>query len=479
MHHFEHMHKGALALITVWILLFVGCAQGELEAPGADAGQTMSGCEVDTDCPDGQRCNVLSDACVVLAQDMPEDTGPSPQEDMPVDLSADADDGGEPVDMPVDLGVDDGGPMGCEPACGQDEVCEEGICVPDEPVCEPACASNLVCVDGSCELPPEKECDPACAPNQRCEDGVCVTPMCNPACEAPGMCVNGACEFPTCQNEGDPCDSVALEQGDFYCLVEAASMRARCYKKCPQNESPRGCSVGQRCLAAVESSPNLTFCLDSICATNGDCTDGADRGTCVQLENDFGYCQTAGAVGVGGACNLESGPHCSQGLLCESTSGGPQGLCRQSCRPWSSPTGCPGGQVCRLFSNRTGTCTASTDTTGQRAFETCTTPDNWCADATRCVQGNPNNICYRYCRPGQGDCVGFGSVACDNYIFPGDRSLGICNADCTQFPNFCGTNEDCMPDGVCKRRCTQNNVVRDCCNGATPCAWECRAGYCE
>ena len=90
----------------------------------------------------------------------------------------------------------------CAPACGQDQVCDSGQCVPKDPVvtgCDPACGAQETCVEHQCvpAAPVTDVCVPACGAGLQCVGGACVVPggtnTCAPACEAGYTCDNSVC----------------------------------------------------------------------------------------------------------------------------------------------------------------------------------------------------------------------------------------------------------------------------------------------
>ena len=127
----------------------------------------------------------------------------------------------------------------CDPACGAEEVCDAGVCVPRGCAggeCTP-CATDFECApvgfcEGSCLEPrgPGESCDRDAA----CSTGVCMAGQCAPAC-APGRCgadrycaSPGGCEAvpndfgAACEHPSD-CASARCVEGDrtgTFCTVE-------------------------------------------------------------------------------------------------------------------------------------------------------------------------------------------------------------------------------------------------------------------
>jgi hypothetical protein len=271
------------------------------------------------------------------------------------------------------------------------------------------------------------------------------------------------------------------DQGAFHCLTNLDEQRSRCFAKCDNLYEPSSCGPGQYCLDPVSNAPDIQVCLDSSCATDADCADGGQTGTCVELSNGFGTCYRDGAVGVGGACDLSDATRrCVGGAVCQTGGSGSAGTCRATCDPWASRSDCNAGERCVIFSARTGVCAPVADATGVASGDTCTTPGNYCADGVACFATTAQSLCYQYCRPdqaGQGDCPGSTSI-CNDYVFPGDRELGICLLRC-ESDQICGGGGRCV-DNRCRQVCQTGDPVVDCCDGTTPCNWTCGAsGLCE
>ncbi len=473
-----------------------GCAEGEIGSPPP----AMASCTSDVDCEGSSRCDIIAGMCrqvpgMDMAPDvkmdmtgggMDLDQGVTPVPDMPVvvpdmrvlpvpDLNPPVDMGMPDMAPPPDQGgpVDMGMPDMAPPPDMMVDPCLDVTCAPRDNTCEGdflVSYAGGVCNGGTCSYG-ETRTDCTVMNNRKCENGACVDRVCDPACEAPGNCVQGSCEFPTCANEGDACDPSPTEQGSFLCLIDdQVTGAAHCYSTCPQAGSGNGCAVGQRCFAAVTGNPSLLICLDSECASDTDC----GTGTCVKFENSFGVCEPGGTVPTGSTCNPGADQWCQQGNVC-AVSSGSTGTCEKTCEPWTG-AGCGANEYCALYTSRMGICTTDQDATGTNVYQQCSTPGSYCDDATPCFNNGASNLCFKYCRPNSSDCAGIDpSVTCDNYIFPGDRALGICNvAACTTSNDCVNLSDDCL-GGLCRTRCTSATVVSDC--GSAD--WSCVAGYCE
>jgi alpha-tubulin suppressor-like RCC1 family protein len=156
--------------IYLALLTLVGCAEGGLGDPTADAG-------ADTD----QRVDADGvDAGPTDAGDLPDAAADAATPDANDDAGA-TDAGGE--DTGEDAGVEDAG----------EDAGEEDAGDPD--VCRPACAAGLACIAGSCVdvcTEQDVECGPLTSNGQTIECGVCGSTA--EACVA-GACVDGCMEL--------------------------------------------------------------------------------------------------------------------------------------------------------------------------------------------------------------------------------------------------------------------------------------------
>lgn len=93
----------------------------------------------------------------------------------------------------------------CAPACNDEQVCDNGTCVPKEKnICEPVCSDEEICTNGVCILK-KSVCAPACNDEQVCDNGTCIPKennICEPACSNQEVCDNGSCVL----KEDDICE---------------------------------------------------------------------------------------------------------------------------------------------------------------------------------------------------------------------------------------------------------------------------------
>lgn len=150
-------------------LLLGGCGSGD-SGTGDNAGADVSaggdtGSLADTTVADASADTAAEDATVVDADDDGSDgavedsaadatADDSAAEDAASDAAAgaDASDAAQTKDA-SDVPVDDAGnPLWCGKPCADDELCKDGVCVPNKPPCGGPCASGLYCdvASGTC-----------------------------------------------------------------------------------------------------------------------------------------------------------------------------------------------------------------------------------------------------------------------------------------------------------------------------------------
>lgn len=467
--------RGELARWSVvWALALAlvsgaGCATGELPQ---QPGQTSAGtCADSTDCAEDEVCNLVTGMCRKLgvAPDMPPGVDMTPT-DMPADMT--------PADMGGDMSA-------CSPACQPAEDCVAGQCVPREVMCVPACdAATQECKQGTCVNKQTEGCDPACGETEVCQSNTCVPAQCNPACEAPGICTAQGCKYPACAAAGDRCDLNAAPTAGLRCLFIRDTGEARCFSECSEPFTAIGCDTAQYCLPIDPDNQALgSICQDSRCTQSSDCTSGTTQGTCIMLDNLFGFCERAGTAAVGQTCDSSSqvaADRCEQGASCNSSN-----RCVRICNPWASgATGCAINERCAIFTQGTGYCTTQLDSSGQQVNDSCQIANTWCDHATQCFSGTSANFCLRYCRPEvASDCADLSTTTCNPYFFRGDKTVGICAPDCSLNTSICGTTRTCV-NKTCRPRCTPATRVADCCGSETPCDFQCLSDgsggyYCE
>lgn len=390
------------------------------------------------------------------------------------------------------------GDLGDDPGkCTTDAQCSPDICnvttgqcafrsvtdvgVPDiTQTTDTGMSESEVSTDSTTEPDASAVCQPACAANETCQSAVCVS-ACSPGCEAPTTCTANGCQLPSCSAAGAACDPATAIQGAFVC-ADMGDGEGVCFVGCDDAFRAASCVSGSYCLELGETTPVLG-CAPSLCDTDADC--GPD--TCVRFDNDFGLCFAAGPVSEGATCS--SSQRCAQGLFCDyPTSTSTSGVCRDLCQPFTTGS-CGAGRFCgELVSAEQGLCTDVKSASGTHPFESCGPSGSWCADHIQCASFGTFSACLSYCRGGASDCDGVlsdgSNAVCDNYIYPGDRTIGACFAPCDPLDfDPCGPGAVCVEAGVdagkCRVTCRVDSVAADCCGETTPCDFQCVNGLCE
>lgn len=277
----------------------------------------------------------------------------------------------------------------------------------------------------------------------------------------------------SCVEAWEDCDSADQDQGDYWC-VETEDGDGVCVPKCDEEFSAQGCPEASMC-REFESLGQLG-CSPSACEAHEDC----EEGTCIQYENDYGICIEDGTGIRGADCAGGLGGECAEGMVCDGPDDG-IGTCRAVCDPWDGSS-CPEfDQVCDVSFPRTGICTFETTTTGTEPYDQGCSPDeNWCTDATQCLEGADESFCYKYCRADDADCPSFSSGTpgvCDTHVSYEVDTLGLCMPAC-EGDEDCPDGTECF-DQLCRTPCA--DPVQDCCpDGEPDCGAECDAdGYCS
>jgi hypothetical protein len=153
-----------------------------------------------------------------------------------------------------------GVPSVCE-ECPEGQVCgENGECVDENLVCDPACGDDEVCEEGVCI--PTNNCDPACGDGEECRDGTCIA-VCDPACEAGFTCEEGECV------EDEPSNRCFSNED---CEEENTS----CYLGNDLPQDTRSCVPGVECPRP-----------DDVC----DCGENDTQEFTQATENQWGFCE--------------------------------------------------------------------------------------------------------------------------------------------------------------------------------------------
>ena len=273
----------------------------------------------------------------------------------------------------------------------------------------------------------------------------------------------GTVDEPCTQEFGD-CDPTESQPEGFVCLeTDEEAGTGNCFMTCEVGGSASNCATERYCLT-YEGQP---ICSPSECDTHSDCSGG----TCIGLDNSYGFCREDGSGSDGSICSGGQSGQCQTGMVCDASEG-QTGECRDVCNPFeSAPCGTFSLDVCTVRWNRTGVCTSDYTSYGIGRFSDCDPPGAWCDDAIICVSGATDNICLEYCRPGMFDC---GMDVCDESFILGNDALGVCMPPCTSSSD-CGDEMDCVNER-CRLPCITD---ADCCDDdASDCAARCEGGYC-
>lgn len=156
-------------------------------------------------------------------------------------------------------------PLGQTPStikCGPGYIYNQqsSACVPEDTFCETPCDADYKCVNKECvpRLQPDPNNDVSCAvtcgDNEICQNGVCVPAPCNPPCQAGFTCSNGVCS-PTSECN-PPC-----QQTGYVCV------NGLCERICPKD-----CPTGTQCIRGVCQTPCSPACGNNQFCNDGKCT---------------------------------------------------------------------------------------------------------------------------------------------------------------------------------------------------------------
>jgi hypothetical protein len=421
--------------VVVMVVLALGCGAKNIKKPSPDPDEDEPDAEVTpppTKVDSAAKPGTLTD-------------GPPPAADVPP----------PPKDgPPADTGPD--GPIECIPACGTDQVCNNGQC---ESVCA---ASQTVCKSGCADVATDPRncgrCEKSCLGSEYCSKGLCVTAcaqgetkcgqscvnlgtdrancgVCGKACAGAEECMNGFCK---CTSPNKVCD------GTCQSLTNNRSNCGACGTRCVNQLVCKTRECG--CSGSKQVCPNMpTVCVSNL----NDCCPGDSvwcNDHCVNLKTDNNNC---------GSC----GKNCSSTQRC---SGGTCGC------PSTAPRACPGnlclpaGQCCLNETKCGDKCIAKT------ADSCCPSDPNPCGDDTKMCNASNRCVCVVSC-PG-GACVRAGQC-CLNETKCGDKCIAktadsCCPSDtnpCGDDTKMCNATNRC----VCVVTCPNNQKcaakLADCC----------------
>jgi hypothetical protein len=289
----------------------------------------------------------------------------------------------------VDHARDTGNCGFCGNACGDDQICQDGLCVT-------SCGNGVTdCPDGCRDLNVDPmncgACDNACLEGEVCRDGAC-----NSLCGAEMLVCDGVCR--DIASDPDNCGScghvcAAGEVCRFRaCSSVCSSGLSECSGECHNLSADRnhcgacfrGCDAGEVCLdsrCTLVCPPEFTVC-DNRCAS---------------IDRDPLNCGGCGSV-------------CEEGQVCS------EGDCLSTCGPGMSP--------CE------GRCTDPRYDPGACGFcgISCSAPEN---GVPVCRTG----ICGFVCASGFEDCNEIPGDGCETAVSSDSENCGACDLRCEAGPH--------------------------------------------
>ena len=370
--------------------------------------------------------------------------------------------------------------------CSLGDTCEDGVCVPGEPIC--SCEQDQDC---SAFLQPGFN---LCLGPLRCVSGLCV-PDAEEAivCESAGPCLQVACQPDTglCAttpvSDGEACDPGAA------CPTEGICEQGQCVASAPSCDDNDPCTQ-DNCQedGTCSHEPFEGPCEDGDpCTTGETCADMTCGGGVPEICDDLNPCtQDACAPALGG-CIFEAQP---DGLAC--SSGDPclsGGTCSAGECTGEQPTICDADGPCMTASCVSGEgCVQKKVENGLAC-----TSDDPCQQEGVCQEGlceslpvscNDGNPCTSdQCDPEQGGCVhtnkedGVACEAADPCMENSSCSAGLCDGgspiQCEDGP--CDTRTCDSNTGVCEIDEIAPNGTE--CISELPCQSPgvCESGSCE
>jgi len=360
--------------------------------PGGEAGRCIDGvcvydnfeCNVDSDCPEGMRCDVYCGNGWCRGVCVPDEPQCQTDEDC-MDAAGQIGrciNGQCVYDM---IYCDDANP--CPEGMECVMVCGGPVCDPGDPDCPPEeCYGYCVPVEPQCRV--DTDCISADGMIGRCVDGRCVfDPM---YCHADFECPPGyRCEFIECQ---PGCD----ESGDPACCIGI------CVPDQPQCQTDEDCMI-----ISSDGTTMIGRCIDGRCVYDDCVCPEIYAPVCAEKCFTDPNCDETGGD-CGGYCELRTYPNdcyaeCDGAVIIHT------GTCEDPALPCSSDGECPAGMYCEFDSSDptgTGVCLPLPNMECQT--------DADCPDGFRCElffdetcdpDGNCQGQSWGQCVPVQSECI--------------------------------------------------------------------------
>lgn len=371
----------------------------------------------------------------------------------------------------VDPKLDDANCGACGNACGANESCANGACLPDDCVGGASCDPLSVCYQGDCT---ERACvGVVCSSGQQCRAGLCACGEGERICN--GVCTDTRVDDGNCGGCGNVCTGGSKCGGGECISQQCGSQQCDPLSVCFQGNCVQAACVGVSCNGGK-------VCSNGFCACPTGKTDCG--GTCVDTKSDANHCgvcgkacasteacvngqcgSTACAVGqtmcAGSCVDVQTNPdHCS---ACGAACGGGRNCVGGACVCPSGLTFCGGACVnLQTDPDNCGVCGRDCGT-GTCAAGVCSCPsgETLCSGVCRATGSDSNNCgqCGRVCTNGQ-VCIS------SNCACPAGQTL--CNGACVD------TSNDVLRCGSCTTVC---NSGQFCNNGVCTAPFTCQSNF--
>lgn len=191
---------------------------------------------------------------------------------------------------------------GADASCEDDDICENGTCIPPECGTAAECETGQICIAGRCE-PAECTTDNDCPAREVCEGGLCENPQCTdvdePVCDVAGETWLNACRARVARAE-------ALHVGE--CVAACDPSTCGPVPGVQVTTCTDGSRAGPFCVRRAEErcTWEIMACPDSsVCSDDADCGDGetctaadfcVDHPNGAAAEPCYGWCDHPGRI---------------------------------------------------------------------------------------------------------------------------------------------------------------------------------------